>query len=147
MRRALLLYLPLLGVFQPMWVSATEQIAVIVSLAHPEEAVSRAELNRIYERRRRFWSNGARIVPINLSAEHPVRMQFSRLVFDKSPEDMQDYWNARYFQGVSPPYTLASEDAVLAFVASTPGSIGYVSARILNGKVKVITYLTSSTPR
>lgn len=147
MRRALLLYLPLLGVFQPMWVSATEQIAVIVSLAHPEEAVSRAELNRIYERRRRFWSNGTRIVPINLSAEHPVRMQFSRLVFDKSPEDMQDYWNARYFQGVSPPYALASEDAVLAFVASTPGSIGYVSARILNGKVKVITYLTSSTPR
>ena len=147
MRRAILLCLSLLGVFHPIGASATEQIAVIVSLAHPEEAVSRAELNRIYERRRRFWSNGTRIVPINLSAEHPVRLQFSRLIFDKLPRDMQDYWNTRYFQGVSPPYVLASEDAVLAFVASTPGSIGYVPARILNGKVKVLTYLTSSVPR
>ena len=109
--------------------------------------MSRTELNRIYERRRRFWSNGTRVVPINLSAAHPVRVQFSRLVFGRSPEDMQDYWNTRYFQGVSPPYVLASEDAVLAFVASTPGSIGYVSARFLNGQVKVLTYLPSSAPR
>ena len=60
---------------------------------------------------------------------------------------MLDYWNTQYFQGVSPPYVLASEDAVLEFVATTPGSIGYVSTRALNGGVKVLMHLSSSEAR
>ena len=141
MRRVILFCLFLLGAFFPTQLCATEQLAVIVSRAHGGESLSRADLTRIYERRRRFWNNGARIVPINLPAEHPVRTQFSLEVFDKPPEDMQDYWNAQYFQGVSPPYVLASEDAVLEFVATTPGAIGYVSAGILNGQVQVLMHL------
>ncbi len=143
MRRTLLLCLSLLGAFIPTQLYATEQIAVIVSRAHQDKPLTRADLTRIYERRRRFWANGARIIPINLPATHPVRIQFSYVVFERPPEDMQNYWNTQYFQGVSPPYVLASEDAVLEFVAKTPGSIGYVSANILNGKVKALMYLSS----
>jgi hypothetical protein len=31
-----------------------------------------------------------------------------------------------YFHGLLPPHVLASTEAVLRFVASTPGAIGYV---------------------
>ena len=147
MRRVILLCLSVLGGFIPTQLCATEQIVVIVSRTHEGESLDRADLTRIYERRWRFWNNGARIVPINLPASHPVRIQFSHLVFHRSPEDMQDYWNTQYFQGVSPPYVLASEDAVLEFVATTPGSIGYVSTRVLNGGVKVLMHLSSSEAR
>ena len=68
-------------------------------------------------------------------ADHPVRQQFSLQIFNRSPEDMRDYWDTQYFQGVSPPYALASEEAVIQFVASTPGAIGYVSAHSVNGSV------------
>ncbi len=110
-----------------------EQIAVIVPSTHPGETLSRSDLARIYQRRQRFWSNGAKIVPFNLVADHPVRQQFSLQIFNRTPEDMRDYWDTQYFQGVSPPYALASEEAVIQFVASTPGAIGYVPASTING--------------
>ena len=102
----------------------------------------RADLARIYQRRRRFWNNGARIVPINLPADHPLRQKFSLQVFNKLPEEMQEYWDEQYFQGVSPPYVLASVAAVLQFVASTPGAIGYVDAVTVNEQVKVLLLLS-----
>jgi ABC-type phosphate transport system substrate-binding protein len=142
-----LLCLSILWVFFPTVLYATEQIAVIVANAQELESLSRADLARIYERRRRFWNDGARIIPINLPADHPLRRQFSLQVFNRPPEEMQDYWNTQYFHGVSPPYVLASEQAVLEFVANTPGAIGYVNARVLNGQVKVLMYLPlSSSP-
>ena len=73
-----------------------------------------------------------------------MRQQFSLQVFNKPPEDMQDYWNTQYFHGVSPPYVFASEEAVLEFVTNTPGAIGYVNTRILNGQVKVLILLPLS---
>ena len=124
-----------------------EQIAVIVAKTHPAERLSRADLARIYQRRQRFWNNGAKIVPFNLAAEHPIRRQFSVHIFNQSPEDMQDYWDTQYFHGVSPPYALASEEAVVQFVANTPGAIGYVPASIVNGltgQVKVLLLLPLS---
>ena len=113
-------------------VEQAEQIAVIVAKTHTTQTLSRADLARIYQRRQRFWNNGAKIVPFNLAAEHPIRRQFSVYIFNRSPEDMQDYWDTQYFHGVSPPYALASEEAVIQFVASTPGAIGYVPANIVN---------------
>ena len=121
-----------------------EHIAVIVPETHPAETLSRADLARIYQRRQRFWSSGAKIVPFNLSADHPVRQQFSVYIFNRTPEDMREYWDTQYFHGVSPPYMLASEEAVIQFVASTPGAIGYVPANTVNGsngQVKVLLLL------
>lgn len=124
-----------------MQLGAAGQIAVIVAKTHAVESLSQDDLVRIYERRRRLWNNGAKIVPINLPAEHPLRRQFSLEVFQKAPEDMGEYWDAQYFHGVSPPFVLGSEPAVLQFVANTPGAIGYVTSGAVNGQVKVLMYL------
>jgi ABC-type phosphate transport system substrate-binding protein len=142
-------HVPLLCLFY-LWVSlppplwAEEHLAVIVADSQRSESVSNADLARIYERRQRFWHNGARIVPINLPAEHPARRQFSLQIFNKPPEDMQEYWNQQYFHGVAPPYVLASDEAVREFVANTPGAIGYINAAAVNGQVKVLLLLPLS---
>lgn len=155
MRYLPLLSLSLLCVCLPASLCATEQInqteriqlehiAVIVPETYAGETLSQADLARIYQRRQRFWGNGAKIVPFNLSADHPVRQQFSLYLFNRTPEDMQEFWDTQYFHGVSPPYVLASEEAVIQFVASTPGAIGYVPAAMVNGsngQVKVLLLL------
>ena len=41
---------------------------------------------------------------------------------------MAGYWNERYFHGTRPPPSLASEQAVLLYVARTRGGVGYVKA-------------------
>jgi hypothetical protein len=101
----------------------------VTSASFPlKEALSKEELGRVYRRKKLFWESGEKIIPVNLPAAYPLRQRFSRLVLGLLPEGMEAYWNEQYFHGISPPYVLASEVAVLQFVATTPGAIGYVSA-------------------
>jgi len=85
-------------------------------------------VRRIFELRQRFWPDGTPAHPVNLPAASPVRERFSRAVFGQSVKDMAGYWNERYFHGTRPPPSLASEQAVLLYVARTRGGVGYVKA-------------------
>ncbi|HEX7640272.1 MAG TPA: hypothetical protein VF457_17895, partial [Burkholderiaceae bacterium] len=95
----------------------------------------------IFARKRRLWDDRSPIVPVNLPLDHPLRRQFSQDVFGRLPQDMQDYWSDQYFHGVLPPPVLGSEEAVLRFVAATPGAIGYVSVCAIDRRVDVVAVL------
>ena len=132
----------LLWMISPEPLRAEETIAVVTSASFSlKEALNKEELGRIYRRKKLFWESGEKIIPVNLPAAYPLRRHFSRLVLGLLPEDMEAYWNEQYFHGISPPYVLASEEAVLQFVATTPGAIGYVSAAAVNDRVHVLLYL------
>lgn len=115
-------------------------LAVIV---HPDRSAvtSIDELAQIYLRRKRFWSDGNPIVPLNLPAGTPLRMEFSRSVLRQSEARLAEYWNRQYFYGILPPATLASTDAVLRYVASEPNAIGYVPASEANETVRIALHL------
>lgn len=103
------------------------RLAVVVNAQAPAQALDRAELRRIFLLRQRLWSDGTRVAPINLPADTPLREQFSRTVLGGGSRDFATYWNDLYFHGTQPPATVVSEQAVLLFVARTPGAVGYVS--------------------
>lgn len=117
---------------------AAPQIAVIVAAGDLRNAAGNAELASIYRRKLLIDPWGRGIVPVNLPAGDPLRLAFSTAVLGRLPEDMQAYWNEQYFHGVSPPATLDSQEAVLRFVATTPGAIGYVLECDVDARVKVI---------
>lgn len=102
-------------------------IAVIVHDDVPSASVDAASLRRVYLMRSRLWPGGAHIAPVNLPAGSPLRESFSRLVLGAGSRDLAGYWNDLYFHGTQPPPTLASEQAVVLYVARTPGAVGYVS--------------------
>jgi hypothetical protein len=89
-------------------------------------------VRRIFELRQRFWPDRTPAHPVNLPAASPVREEFSQAVFGESVKDMAAYWNERYFHGTKPPPSLASEHAVLLYVARTKGGVGYVKAESAN---------------
>lgn len=103
-------------------------ILVIVHEDVPARAISREQLRRIFLARDRFWSDGRRIAPVNLPAGSALRETFSRRVLGRTSRELAAYWNDLYFHGTLPPQTVASEQAVLRFVANTAGAIGYVTA-------------------
>ena len=117
----------------PSAVTAAPDSAVVVvgHAAVPAEAISTAELRRIFLERQRFWRGGLRVLPLNLPVASPLRDHFSRLVLGRSPRELADYWSDLYFHGTQPPAVLASERAVLLFVERTPGALGYVRAASL----------------
>ena len=117
--------------------AASDELAVIV---HPmrEAVLDAGDLAQIYLKQRRRWPDGAAIVPVNREPASAERVQFARTVLGQSPEQLAVYWNRRYFHGVQPPATLASDEAVKRFVASEPRAIGYVRASALDASVRAV---------
>jgi ABC-type phosphate transport system substrate-binding protein len=116
-------------------------IAVILAPGHGR-SVKKDELTLIYKRKKLFWPDGSRIQPVNLPAASSLRREFSLAVLGASPEELEKYWNDMYFHGISPPYVLASEEAVLRFVAETPDAIGYVSFCSVAHRAKIVLVVT-----
>ena len=72
--------------------SERESVAVIVNPARRVE-LSIDDLAQIYLRRKRFWNDGAPMVPLNLPSAHPFRERFSRQVLRRSDARLAEYWN------------------------------------------------------
>lgn len=121
-------------------VGQESRVAVIV---HPERRteLSPDEVAQIYLRRKRFWDDGTTIVPLNLPSQAPLRARFSQLVLNQTGPRLADYWNRLYFDGILPPATLASTEAVRRYVASDPNAIGYVPVSEVDGSVRVVMHL------
>ena len=128
--------------------AGAQELAVIV---HRDRDVrpSLAELGQIYLKKRRFWDDGERIVPVNRNSGSQARREFTRIVFGATARQHEVYWNQQYFQGVLPPPTLASDEAVKLFVAGEPKAIGYVHPSVVDDSVRVVLRLlrdASSVP-
>ncbi len=119
-------------------------IAVIVPNEQPTKNLSFPELKLIYLRKKDYWANGKHIHAVNLPADHPLRTHFSIKILGSLPSTQNDYWNGVYFHGISPPYVVNSEEAVLRYVADTSGAIGYINACNVDSRVKAIAWLTES---
>ena len=120
--------------------AAADELAFVVIAAQgvTEHRLSRETLRRVFTRKQEFWESGLRIQPVNLPANHPLRHSFSQSILGGAPQAFEDYWRDMYFHGVLPPHVLASEEAVLLFVASTPGAIGYVSSCPSNPRLSIV---------
>ena len=93
----------------------------------------------IYLKKTIEWGGGTTIHPIDLSAPFAVRDQFVRDVLHKTPAQLKNYWNQQIFsgKGVPPPET-DSAAAVIAYVVSHPGAIGYIPAGVDPGHARVV---------
>lgn len=112
----------------------------LVVIAHPNREVrlTAAEVARIFLRKRRFWSDGKAIVPVNRESGSGARDTFVRLLFGEDARALVVYWNRQYFRGVLPPATLASDEAVKRFVATESRAIGYIAPDLLDDTVHVV---------
>jgi len=113
----------------------------LVIIANPDldpGVISRSDLGNIFRRKLRLAATGQVLVPVNLPVSHPLRQAFTRQVLGRSPQSMLDYWNEAYFHGISPPYVLASQEAMIRFISETPGAIGYVLDCHLDKRVRIL---------
>ena len=105
--------------------------------------IRRSILAEIYQKDIIRWGNQVRILPVDQSSQTLVRQAFIQDVLGQSLGEVQKYWTQRMAtERELPPPTKASDDEVLAFVASKKGAIGYVSGGTeLPPDVKVLTII------
>ena len=114
------------------------RVSVIV---HPSRTVklTRSDLRAIYLKQKLLWDDGESIVAINREAGSPIRELFSVRIIGQNTRQLAGYWNQRYFEaGEFPPPTLASEEAVMRFVAANTNAIAYVSEESIDEHVAVV---------
>jgi len=108
-------------------VSAAAAFRVIV---HPDvkgSQMPRSVLSAIFLKQALKWGDGRPVVPVDQSVQSAVRRQFSSDVLKQGIVQVQVYWQRKIAAGQVPPPVKTSDEEVVAFVASTPGAIGYVS--------------------
>ncbi len=108
-------------------VSAAGAFRVIV---HPQvkgSEIPRAVLSAIFLKQALKWGDGRPVVPVDQSVQSAVRRLFSSEVLKQGIVEVQVYWQRKITAGLVPPPVKTSDEDIVAFVASTPGAIGYVS--------------------
>ena len=132
--RALLL---ILGV---LWATPGQAggLLVIASPQVPDAVISVEQLANIFTLKKIFWTDQTQVVPVNREASSVEREKFSEAVFNLSTQELGEYWNRLSFQGKLPPLVQTSDQAVLGFVRSVPGAIGYINANQQPTGVKIL---------
>ncbi|NOQ76639.1 MAG: hypothetical protein GQ475_02370 [Methylococcaceae bacterium] len=121
---------------------AADELLIVVAKDSVISQINSRQLERIFRRKTLINQQGERWVPINLGIDNPLRLAFSNRLFKQHPADMEAFWNIQYFKGIPPPYVVSSEEAVLRFVSSTPGSIAYINPCHLDSRVRVLMKLS-----
>jgi ABC-type phosphate transport system substrate-binding protein len=116
---------------------ADDSIAVIVGKHPPHISLDRSNLEDIFLKRILVDDDRSALVPLNLASTDPIRLAFSVSLLGERPEALQRYWTERYFHGITPPYTVRSQESMLRYVADTPGAVGYVASCSVDDRVNV----------
>jgi ABC-type phosphate transport system substrate-binding protein len=115
-------------------------VAIIVHRNHAEDALSMAELARIFRLDQQHWKNGDKIelvLQISASAKETVILE---RVYHMKAEDMKPFWLGKVFRGelTAFPRTYSSDDSVKKHVGASLRAVGYIDAALLDGSVKAL---------
>ncbi len=116
-----------------------EDFAVIVNKGNAVSSISKADLENLFLGKKTSFDGGAK-ANLAILKEGPAHEAFLKEIMKKNSLQFSTYWKKAVFTGTgTPPAEFASDEKIKAFVASTPGAIGYVSAGEVDGTVKKIT--------
>ncbi len=120
-------------------IAQAESIAVIVNKNNPSEPLRQAVVAGMYHGETLHWPNGERIKLVNREISAPIRKQFYEQVLNSASDQVF------YRQGTPVPVQSVierSDEAVVNFVTTIEGAIGYVSLsrlkKIGSDQVKMI---------
>jgi ABC-type phosphate transport system substrate-binding protein len=115
--------------------AAGDPIVVIVNVANPVESLTVSELKKLFMSDRSKWDTGKSVTPVIVVAGAPERKAFLKIVCGMNDSDFSKYFAQAAFNGRSatPPMEVGSSASVRAFVARSPGAIGFVKALDFHG--------------
>jgi hypothetical protein len=113
---------------------------VIVHPAIDVADIGQTSLSNLFLKKERKFSTGVEAAPVDLSSSDPARGAFSKAVHGRPTAAIVKYWVQQVFSGKeTPPAIKDTDEAVVAYVKSTRGGIGYVSEGATTVGVKVLT--------
>lgn len=104
-----------------------EGFRVVANPSVSVSSISPTTLSRLFLKKLVAWPDGQKSAPVDQERTSAVRSAFSRAVHQRDPDAIAAHWQTMVFSGRdTPPAVRGSDAAVLAFVRTTPGAVGYV---------------------
>lgn len=124
---------------------ARADIAVVVNIDSPLQAVSQNDLINIFMGRYRRLLTGEAALPVDVS---PLKARFYRALVDKDLAEINSYWARLIFSGqASPPVQIQDADEMLQYIHRNPGALGYMDAGSVPDDVRIVLRLPERQPR
>lgn len=112
---------------------------VIVNPDVNQFTISQNTLRAIFGMRLLQWPNGEPITVFVLPLTNPVHANFIKERLGVFPHQLERSWDLLVFSGTGqPPISVKSEQEMRKRIAETPGSIGYLSRKDFNEKVRLL---------
>ena len=122
--------------------AAGDGFKVIVHKDNPARGLAKSKIGLLFMKLTTKWESGATVEPVDLPAASAVRAAFTTTIHKRDVDAIKTAWQRAVFAGRGePPPEKASDEEVIAFVASHPGGIGYVSETAATDKVKTLDLL------
>lgn len=118
--------------------SAFADIAVIVNRHAPFNALKREQVAFLFMKKTSAVGRFA-LTPLDLPRDGDVRRRFYQQVANRTPDYMLAYWSRLLFTGRGgPPEQVSNDEEMLLRVAREPALIGYIDARKVTNKIKIV---------
>lgn len=114
------------------------QVAVIVNKSNATSNLSTADLKNIFTGEMTKFASGSNITIVTYKSDTDSRKKFYGAIGKKYTECQAALLKRMMNDGLKPPVAFESDDDVAAFVAKTPGAIGFVNIANV-GAAKAIT--------
>lgn len=120
--------------------SAGGDIAVVVHPETPVDAVSLADVRRVFRGERQYWTPE---IPVVLLVRAPVsreREVVLRVIYQMSEPQFKQYWIAKIFraEATSGPKIVYSNDIANQLVGAVPGAVGFMPASDVKPPLKIL---------
>lgn len=114
---------------------------IVVNQNVPAAPYSLADTRAVFTMQQRFWPNGDAIQVFTLSDSDPIHKDFVKNSLDMFPHQLRRVWDRMTFSGTGiAPTQLDSEQEMIDKIANTPNSIGYLTKRPNNEKIRLFEY-------
>ena len=115
-------------------------LAVIVNAGTPVDALTLAELRRVFLGDRQFWSGDLRVTLLVPRPGSPERELLLLRVYEKSEAQYRHYWIAKVFRTevTTAPKVVSSDRMAADLVRQIEGAVAVVSAANVPAGVKVL---------
>lgn len=118
--------------------AGADEFKVIANSGLPVNEISATELRGIFLGTRTALEDGSKVTPV-MDSNNAVLAAFAKAYLGKSGAALQAYYRSLVFTGKwSMPPAFPSDAAVTAYVAKTPGAIGYIRENADVDGVKVL---------
>ena len=114
------------------------EVIVIANQNVKSSSASRSDVREVFSGSSSILRDGSRVVPV-FHRPGPIQDEFVATYIGKSDAAFRAGWRSLVFSGqAGMPRSLDSDGAVVAYVARTPGCIGYIDEKTSHEGVKVL---------